>query len=176
MSLDRAQEDLLVISAQLGDERAFEALFKAHNAALIGFAFRLCGDQTMAADAVQEAWLNLSKTLRRLKDPRGFRAWAYKTVRWRVVDGARRRNLDTTSLEDLGDLSDSSCEPDATPDQVAGQMKILTPAERQLLALFYLDELKLVEIAGILEVPLGTVKSRLNRARAQLRQQNNGVT
>lgn len=174
MSLDRAQEDLLVISAQLGDERAFEGLFKAHNAALLGFAFRLCGDQTLAADAVQEAWLNLSRNLRQIKDPRGFRAWAYKTVRWRVVDGARRRKLDATSLEVLADISDGSGEPDATSDQIAGRMATLDPADRQLLALFYLDELKLVEIAGVLDVPLGTVKSRLNRARARLRQQNNG--
>lgn len=174
MSLDRAQEDLLVINAQLGDERAFEGLFKAHNAALLGFAFRLCGDQMLAADAVQEAWLNLSRNLRQLKDPRGFRIWAYKTVRWRVVDGARKRRLDTTSLEVLADISDGSGEPDATPDQIADKLATLAPADRQLLALFYLDELKLVEIAGILAVPLGTVKSRLNRARTQLRQQNNG--
>lgn len=74
----------------------------------------------------------------------------------------------------LADISDGSSEPDATSDQIAGKMATLDPADRQLLALFYLDELKLVEIAGVLEVPLGTVKSRLNRARARLRQQNNG--
>lgn len=176
MSLDRAQEDLLVISAQLGDESAFNALFKAHNEALIGFAYRVCGDATLAADAVQEAWLTLSKSLRRLDDPRGFRAWAYKTVRWRVVDGARKRNLQTVSLEGLDNVSAPFEEPNATPDQIAGQLASLSPADRQLLHFFYLNELKLSEIAGILEVPVGTVKSRLNRAKARLRQQNEGET
>lgn len=174
MSVKRAQEDLLVISAQMGDERAFEGLFKIHHPALLGFAYRLCGDQTLAADAVQDAWITLSKSLRKLKDPRGFRTWAYKTVRWRVVDRARRQKVQTTSLEALGDVSDQSGEPDATPDQIAGRIGTLDPADRQLLALFYLDELKLSEIAGVLDVPLGTVKSRLNRARARLRQQNEG--
>ena len=174
MQADHAKTDLLVIRAQQGEKRAFEALFHLYNRALKRFAYRLCSDQTLAADAVQEAWLTLSRALGRLDDPRGFRMWAYKTVRWRVVDGARKRKLAVTSLDEVTEIAVSSGEPDATSSQLAAHMAQLAVGDRQILALFYLDELKLTEIAGVLDVPMGTVKSRLNRAKARLRQQIEG--
>lgn len=174
--MDRAKEDLLVLSAQAGDVRAFETLFRFHNAPLQRFAYRLCGDHAMALDAVQEAWVSLSRTLKKLQDPRGFRVWAYKTVRWRVTDMARKRGAPVLSLDDLPDgfAAEARIEPDATSDQLDGFLAALPAAERQLLSLFYLEELKLSEIAGVLDMPLGTVKSRMNRARARLRQQIEG--
>ena len=174
MQAHHAKTDLLVIEAQQGDKRAFEALFNLYNKPLLRFAYRLCNDQMLAADAVQEAWLTLSKTLPRLDDPRGFRAWAYKTVRWRVTDGARSRKLKLVSLDDAADVAVPEDEPDATPGQLSAHLERLSGADRQLLALFYLDELKLTEVAGVLDVPVGTVKSRLNRAKARLRQQIEG--
>ena len=174
MQANHAKTDLLVLKAQRGEKRAFEALFHLYNRSLQRFAYRLCRDQTLAADAVQEAWLTLSKTLARLDDPRGFRMWAYKTVRWRVVDGARKRKHSAASLDDVAEIAVSSGEPDATSGQLAFHMAQLAAGDRQMLALFYLDELKLTEIAGVLDVPVGTVKSRLNRARARLRQQIEG--
>lgn len=174
MQTNRAKEDLLVISAQNGDHRAFEALYRMHNSALQRFAYRLSGDETLALDAVQDAWLTLSRSLRKLRDPRGFRVWAYKTVRWRVTDRARQRGAATKSLEDVAEVAVETREPDATSGQIASHLAALPTEERQVLALFYLDELKMAEIAGILEVPLGTIKSRLNRAKARLRQQMQG--
>lgn len=176
MHTNRAKEDLLVISAQSGDRRAFESLFRMHNKALLRFAYRLCGDQTLATDAVQDAWLTLSQSLRKLRDPRGFRVWAYKTVRWRVTDGARKQNRMTSSLDDVAEIATEVPEPAATSGQLTSHLAALPENERQALALFYLDELKMAEIAGILGVPLGTVKSRLNRAKARLRQQMQGDT
>lgn len=169
--MDRAKEDLLVLAAQTGDARAFEALFRIHNDALRRFAYRLSGDETLATDAVQEAWITLSKSLKGLRDPRGFRVWAYKTVRWRTVDMARKRGQPAASIDDVSELllTNGETEPDATSGQLARHMAALKAGDRQLLALFYLEELKLTEIAGILEVPVGTVKSRLNRARAHLK-------
>lgn len=172
--MNRPKEDLLVIAAQGGDARAFEALFRQHNAPLQRFAYRLCGDREMAMDAVQDAWITLSRSLRTLNDPRGFRIWAYKTVRWRVTDRARKVPGGVTSLEDAPEVAASPAEPEVTGGQLVGHLAALPAVERQILALFYLEELKMVEIAGILDVPLGTVKSRLNRARARLRQQMTG--
>jgi len=170
--LKKAKEDLLVIAAQSGDIRAFEGLFAAYNPALKRFAYRICNDEQLAVDAVQEAWITLSKTLRRLKDPRGFRIWAYKAVRWRVTDMARKLPPASQSLDTLPEVAvaASTVEPDATSDQLSMLMKSLPGEERQLLALFYLEEMKMIEIASVLDIPLGTVKSRLNRARIHLRE------
>ena len=170
--INKAKEDLLVMAAQSGDIRAFEGLFAAHNPALKRFAYRICGDEQLAVDAVQEAWITLSKTLRRLKDPRGFRIWAYKTVRWRVTDMARKLPPASQSIDAMpeGALASTTAEPEATSDQLSALMKSLPGEERQLLALFYLEEMKMIEIASVLDIPLGTVKSRLNRARTHLRE------
>ncbi len=170
--INKAKQDLLVMAAQNGDIRAFEGLFAAYNPALKRFAYRLCSDEQLAIEAVQEAWITLSKTLRRLKDPRGFRIWAFKTVRWRVTDMARKLPPTSQSLDTVPESAAvaTAVEPDATSDQLSALMKSLPIEDRQLLALFYLDEMKLIEIASVLDIPVGTVKSRLNRARTHLRE------
>lgn len=173
--LNKAKEDLLVIAAQRGDTRAFEALFRAYNPALKRFAYRLCGDEQLAIDAVQEAWITLSKTLRRLRDPRGFRIWAYKTVRWRVTDMARKLPPKNEPLDSVPESAAvPASEPAATSDQLSALLKALPDSERQILALFYLEEMKITEIAAVLDVPVGTVKSRLNAARNHLREKQPG--
>ncbi len=176
--LNNAKEDLLVIAAQGGDMRAFEALFVAYNPALKRFAYRLCGDEQLAIDAVQDAWITLSKTLRRLKDPRGFRIWAYKTVRWRVTDAARSLPPGSQPLDTLPEATTALATEEliATSDQLSTLMNELPDGERQILALFYLEEMKMTEIAAVLEIPTGTVKSRLNRARGRLREKMEPTT
>lgn len=173
---NRAHEDLLVMAAQNGDTRAFETLFRVYNPALKRFAYRLCSDEQLAIDAVQEAWITLSKTLRRLRDPRGFRIWAYKTVRWRTTDMARRLPPKSEPLDSLPEnaAATPSSEPIATSDQLAVLLKALPVGERQILALFYLEEMKITEIAAVLDIPVGTVKSRLNTARTHLREKQPG--
>lgn len=177
-SKNKAKEDLLVIAAQGGDTRSFDALFRVYNPALKRFAYRLSGDEQLAKDAVQETWITLSKTLRRLQDPRGFRIWAYKTVRWRVTDLARRLPPRSEPLDTVPENAAAMLTPEleATSDQLSALMKVLPDAERQILALFYLEEMKMTEIAAVIELPVGTVKSRLNRARSRLRKNMDPTT
>jgi len=177
--LQQAKADLLVIEAQAGNRTAFEALYRHYNKLLLRFAYRFCSDEQLAGDAVQEAWISLSKGLKSLKDPRGFRVWAYKTVRWRVVDQVRRRGVIGDALTET--LSEDSHAGEvggsahlATSDQLKSHLERLPAEERYALALFYFEEMKLSEIAAILDVPIGTVKSRLNRARGRLREQMSG--
>jgi RNA polymerase sigma-70 factor, ECF subfamily len=177
--LQQAKADLLVIEAQAGNQSAFAHLYRHYNAALLRFAYRFCADEQLAGDAVQEAWITLSKSLKTLKDPRGFRIWAYKTVRWRVVDQVRKGGAlahgRTEPLdEDIETGEMSATVHLATSSQLSGHLAKLPSDERQALALFYLEEMKLSEIAAILDVPIGTVKSRLNRARGRLREQMTG--
>lgn len=173
--MQQAKTDLWVLEAQAGNRKAFEQLYRTYHQPLLRFAYRLCSDEQLAHDAVQETWISLSKSLKSLKDPRGFRLWAYKTVRWRVVDQVRRRGAVAEELnEQTAEGSNPVDEQVATSDQLRAHIDRLPAQERQALALFYLDEMKLTEIAAILDVPVGTVKSRLNRARGRLRQQMSG--
>lgn len=172
--MDRAREDLLVLAAQGGDRSAFEQLFRAYSAPLGRFAYRLCGDEQLAFDAVQESWITLSRTLRSLNDPRGFRLWAYKTVRWRTMDQLRRRGRPAEPLENDLQHDEADQSELATSDQLSRHMAGLPKAEKVALTLFYLEEMTLAEIAAIENVPVGTVKSRLSRARDRLRARMTG--
>lgn len=173
--MQQAQLDLLVLEAQGGDEQAFGALYRHYNPGLQRFAYRFAGDEQLAKDAVQETWITLSKSLHTLKDPRGFQVWAFKTVRWRVVDQVRRRGAPTEELsEDMEGREVSAIVSLATSSQLRSHLDALPAEERSCLALFYLEELKLSEIAAVHGVPIGTVKSRLNRARKRLRSAMSG--
>ncbi|WP_417449833.1 RNA polymerase sigma factor [Kordiimonas sp.] len=174
MDETRAEEDLLVLAAKGGCRRAFADLFKRYNKPLVRFAYRLSGDAGLAHDAVQEAWLSLARTIRTLDDPRAFRIWIYRAVRWRLVDIVRKRGDVPVPLDDM-EFATGSGEPElATQSQLDSHMAALSAADRIVLTLFYLEDMKLSEMAAVLELPLGTVKSRLHRARAQLRQQMAG--
>lgn len=170
--MNQAEEDWIVLSAQAGNERAFALLFRRHHPALVRFAVRMSRDPQLAQEAVQEAWIRIARRIRRLEDPRAFRSWLYRAVRWQVLDLLKRPREPVETL--VEETVESSVEParespDGYPD-LAVLIAELPAIERQALHLFYLDEMKIGEIAVVLDIPPGTVKSRLNRARNRLRE------
>jgi RNA polymerase sigma factor (sigma-70 family) len=169
-----AEQDLLVFAAQDGNAAAFERLVRLHDLSLRRFACSVSGDADLAADAVQDAWLLVSRTLRRLEDPRAFRSWVFRAVRWKVLERLRQPHRRDVPLDeaDTGSMATTEvgrAEQLERDDALRTGMRQLAAIDRQALHLFYLQELSLIEIAGVLEVPVGTVKSRLSRARRQLK-------
>lgn len=163
--MNTSREELLVISAQAGNEAAFAELYQNFYQPLVKFAYKLCGHHDWAQDAVQDVWLDTAKKLRKLQDPKAFRSWMFRAVRWRCIDLARKSNK-TQSL----DGQEIATEEIKVED--SGLLKLidqLPEVERQAIYLFYLEEMSLVEISIVLEVPQGTLKSRLNRARKHLK-------
>lgn len=169
--MNQAEEDLLVMAAQSGNVRAFEYLFRHYHRPLLRFAGRHGADPELAQEAVQEAWIRIAGKLRRLNDPRAFRSWLYRQVRWRVLDGLKKPRLPVEALKaEAAAEQAAACEPAPESVNALGQaIKKLSEIDRVTLDLFYVQELKIQEIAIVLEIPEGTVKSRLNRARSQLR-------
>ncbi|MDU0355076.1 sigma-70 family RNA polymerase sigma factor [Paraglaciecola aquimarina] len=146
---------------------------------MLRFAFKLSNDKEMAKDACQDVWLKSAKTLYKLRDPRAFKSWMYRTVRWRTLDLLRRHKTQKTSLDNevsQDELENFSIHTDFAADINNGNsilnhgISALPPLERQVIHLFYLDDMSVVEVSLILEIPTGTVKSRLNRARQLLKQ------
>ncbi|UTW54489.1 RNA polymerase sigma factor [Kordiimonas sp. SCSIO 12610] len=167
----RTAEKILVLKAQTGDVKAFEVLYRAYLPSLVGFARRLSGDDHMAEDAVQDAWITISKTINRLKEPEKFRAWVFKTVRWRLIDLARRKGKGLVSLDDVQDgLVIPHDRASIEARDLRTLIKALPSAEQDAVYLFYLEGFSVKEISDVLNVPIGTVKSRLNRARTNLRE------
>lgn len=174
--MNQAEHDLLVIDAQDGSRRALDALVRHHHRNLLRFAYSLCGDVSMAQDAVQDAWIKVAGRLRSLDDPRAFRGWVYHAVRWRAFDLLKRshrhdRSLETADTEIERPVGDES--RDRRID-LGAAIADLPGADRETLQLFYVNGLTIPEIAVVLDIPPGTVKSRLNRARNQLKQHFEG--
>lgn len=167
----RAKEEKLVLAAMAGNERAFEALHRLYQPSLLRFSFRLCGDETLARDAVQDAWMLTLRSMKQVFPPHTFRARVFKAVRWRTFDQIRRRGKNAS--EELFEESIADDTPDAwaTGDQLRRLIKALPAGEGEALYLFYLEDLSVAEVAAIQGVPSGTVKSRLARARGRLKQQ-----
>lgn len=167
-SRKQAQTEYLVLASQAGDAEAFRRLVALWKEPLWRHAWRACGSEDGAWDILQEAWLAIADGVKRLRDPRRFRAWAYTIVSRRAADWQRQYPpAATVELDHLP--SAEAPEPAGAVELVRAGLRRLDPERRRLLALRYVDELELCEIAEILEVPEGTVKSRLHHAREQLR-------
>jgi RNA polymerase sigma-70 factor (ECF subfamily) len=170
--MQQAEEDLLILAAQDGSQKAFNLLYRRYHKSLLRYAWKVCDDREIARDAVQEAWLKFAGNIRKLEDPRAFRSWLYRQVRWCAIDLLRvvKRHSENAEIfeEELhADARDSGSEDKG---ELKLAIKRLPAIEKQMIHLFYLDELKVSEIAVVLDIPVGTVKSRLKRARDLLRQ------
>ena len=170
--MHQAEEDLLVIAAQDGNQKAFRLLYDRYHRQLLRFAYQISRDQEIAQDAVQECWIKSANTIRKLNDPRAFRSWLYQMVKWRTTDLLRAvsRQLKDGEAFDEAQHSNGDDNIDDEKEELNAAINRLPSLEKQMITLFYLDELSIAEIAQILEIPAGTVKSRLNRARDLLKQ------
>jgi RNA polymerase sigma-70 factor (ECF subfamily) len=177
-------EPTLITAARRGDVRAFNRLVLSYQSLAYNVAFRILGDPDAAADATQEAFLSAFKALR---DYRGgsFKAWLLRIVTNACYDHLRfKQRRPSTPLEELLD-EEADGEPSFFVDQAEGpenhalrrelgeviQQAILTlpPDQRTTLVLSDIQGLSYDEIAEVTQANLGTVKSRLSRARARLR-------
>ncbi len=160
-----------------GPATAFEAAALPHLAAAYGVARRILADHHDAQDAVQEAYLRAWRHFHAFRgdDPR---PWLLAIVRNAALTLRRRRgrDRDTAPIDVAEDLPGSGDTPEAALIRAVSQAQVreaiarLDPLFREVLVKRELEGLSYAEIAAALEVPAGTVMSRLARARAQLRQ------
>jgi RNA polymerase sigma factor (sigma-70 family) len=168
--MHQAQQDLLVLEAQNGNKKAFECLVAIFNPQLVKFASNLSGNHALAEDAVQDVWISISKKLSKLEDPRAFKSWIFRALRWRVLDLIKAKSYQFETIKE-SNLSVELDESEIERQQLRKMIDKLPDRDRSVIYLFYLAEMPLAEISLVLEIPVGTVKSRLNRARASLLQQ-----
>lgn len=168
----RVLDEYLVISAQGGDRQAFELLARRWHKKLFAHAYRLTGDPEAAKDAAQTGWGEIARGLRGLQDERAFSAWAYRIVSRacaRQVGGIVRQRQLKTALSSEPRLSNVEQEQQRDDDLLHAAIRELPREQRAAIALFYLEDLSVAEVAVALNVPVGTVKTRLMHARRKLR-------
>jgi RNA polymerase sigma-70 factor (ECF subfamily) len=162
------QNELLVYDCQEGNPESLKHLVQRWHPRFLSWAFRIIADRGASADVVQDAWLAIVRGLHRLDDPARFPAWAYRIVAHKCADWTRNQ-----AQRRRGPLPDESRGPTAPADHAAARIRLalrtIPDEHRAILALHYLDGLGIQDIARIMRVPAGTVKSRLFHARARLR-------
>ena len=184
---DRQQEDQLLIERwQRGDRSAFNALIRAHEAKAYQYAFRLTRDQEMAADVVAEAFVRVLNALPNFKSQSTFGTWLYRIITNCFLDLRKKErlrkaaSLDTMlqtedgevarQIQDPSEGPEEIVERDAREEQMENALSMLPEYQRAMIIMYHAEMLTYEEISAALDLPIGTVKSRLNRARLSLRE------
>ena len=162
--------------AQQGDSEAFRLLVEAYQTQVYRLALRMCGEAA-ADDVTQEAFLAAWRALPEFRGTCRFSTWLYRLTTNAAIDCLRREkrhrgtdDLDGVELPDGGDTPQETAERSETRNAVRAALCQLTDEHREVLLLRYMQELDYGEIARALHISEGTVKSRINRAKARLKE------
>lgn len=170
---DYALDAFLAAAARSGDRDGMRRLAERWHPLLTAHAWRLTGEAELAEEAVQEAWVEVLRGLPGLRDDHAFAAWAYRITTRRCVRLIRRRQgeraLTRAVAAEPREMSAEDHHDDGDGDRIKRAMADLPPDQRAAVWLFHLQGLSVAETAIALDVPAGTVKTRLMHARRKLR-------
>lgn len=177
---DQVFDELLLLQCQQGDQKAAGLLYKRWNPRVLKWSAELLRDDDLAQEIAQESWITIFKGLGSLKKLSLFRFWAYRIVYRRAMDYYRkqRRELELereVELEFSGPDSQEGREVDRV-ELMLKAIQVLPLRQQQILRLFYLEQCSVKIIAGLIDLPEGTVKSRLFNARQQLKELINDMS
>jgi RNA polymerase sigma-70 factor (ECF subfamily) len=168
---EQIYEQTVVVRSQLGDQSAFQELFELYAGRLQLFVRKMISSD-QSEDLLQDIWIAIFKGLPRLNEAAKFRPWAFRIARDRVFREFRKRRIQVEPIED-NQLRHPV--PEETPldpiilEELHQCLQTLSPPHREVLILYYLEELSYEEIARITSTSLGTVRSRIHYAKNTLR-------
>jgi len=157
-----------------GDEDAMAAFYREHGRVLLAQVLLVTGERVLAEEIVQDAMLAVWRGAGSFRGESSVRSWVIAIARRQTRDRLRGRRLRVVDDAFLADQPGSAPGPEVMAldrtelAEVMGAIRELAPAHREVLGLAFGSGLSLPEVAGVLEIPVGTVKSRLTAARAAL--------
>ncbi len=168
----------LIARCRRGDDLAWESLVRRLEGRVYAIALHYLRDREEARDVAQDIFVRLYEKLHTVREDKPFVAWMMRLARNCCIDRLRRLNVRTPAhsvpLEDAPDLRvalptpEEACLDSARDRLVYRALGTLSEANREILMLKDIQEMKLVEIAEMMSAPLGTIKSRWSRARVEL--------
>jgi RNA polymerase sigma-70 factor (ECF subfamily) len=164
--------ELLVLRCQQGDASAFELIVRMWERSLFYYLRRLASSEEDAWDLLQETWLKTFRSIGSLRDPRSLPSFLYTTARnaavSRLRNGKLGRELTCPLNAETLEVSDNDESAFDNADHVHHALDRLPLQHREILTLYFLEDLSHEEIARLLGIPLGTVKSRLHYAKSSI--------
>ena len=175
-----SEESELIRRARGGDQMAFGCLVHTYQTQVYNLAYRMLGNSKEAEDAAQETFLRVYLNLRKYDDSRAFRTWLLSITSHYCIDRIRRRRMTLLPLEDEIAGPDRTWEIASEPnphdavvqreldERLQTMLAALSPLDRAAITLCYWYDCSYEEIADVLDLTVGAVKSRLYRARRAL--------
>jgi RNA polymerase sigma-70 factor (ECF subfamily) len=175
------QENWWVLRAQSGDREALNELLKAVQEPLYRYIYNLVSQQHLAEDILQEVFIRIHRKLGWLREPELFRPWAFRVATNETFRRLKQERRWSDQVRDEDALKAIPAPPpreEFAPEVVERLPQLLdtlSPASRAVIVLYYLNEMSLEEVAAVLAIPMGTVKSRLAYGLESLRRQLRGT-
>ena len=167
---DQISDQILVLRCREGDVNAFDQLVGQWQERLWRHALRLTGHEDAAWDVTQESWMGISRGIGSLQDPAAFSGWAYQIVSNKCRDWIRREQRRRRGIQSYADqFIEPSNDGTESFASLREALERLSPPDQTIISLRYEEGFDTTEIAGILGIPEGTVRSRLHYTRKRLR-------
>ena len=161
--------ELLVIRCQQGEKKAFESIVQLWQKPLSAFAMRYLNQEIEAMDAVQETWISVIKGMNKLQNPSRFVSWLFGILTNKCIDRIRKKQVQQRLLKNPVIKSEPSEISDEN-ESLNQAVQMLPDEQRAIIILRFGQGLQIGQIAAMLNIAEGTVKSRLHRALARLRE------
>jgi RNA polymerase sigma-70 factor (ECF subfamily) len=176
--MDLLTDEEYAVRAQNGDRNAFGVLVERYEAKLLRYGRKFLSTSQDIEDIVQDTFVNAYRNIKSFDASQRFSPWMYRIAHNAFVDGLKKQSRSRFVFMDFDTLVSHSV-PDESVEKERDQkemrimidrdMERLSPKYREVLILYYLEELSYKEIADILRVPLGTVSARVKRAKTELK-------
>ncbi|MFD0860944.1 RNA polymerase sigma factor [Sungkyunkwania multivorans] len=171
---EKIVDSMLVLSYQSGNDKALALLVRRWHKKLCKQAYWYTKDSHASKDLAQDSWQAIIKNVHKLKDTHQFGSWAMTIVTRKAIDHLKSQkrsnnNFDVQNFSSVEKEMEPTTEGDNDLQKVKVMLKQLPDEKRVILTLFYIEEYSLREIGEILNISVGTVKTRLFRAREKLR-------
>ncbi len=165
----RIYTELLVIRCQQGEKRAFELIVELWQRPMLVFALRYLDQKMDAQDAVQETWFAVIRGVKKLQNPSMFVSWLFRILTNKCIDRIRKKESELHRVEQAK-IKVESPEISNERESLSQAIQRMSDEQRILIMLRFGQRLQIGQIAAMLNIPEGTVKSRLHRALARLRE------
>ncbi|MFQ6036052.1 MAG: RNA polymerase sigma factor [Sedimentisphaerales bacterium] len=173
-SRDQIYDELLVLKCQQGNPDAFDELVERWQKRLWHYAYQVTGSESSAWDIVQETWVGIVKGINKLEDVAVLPRWAFRIANNKCVDWLRKRHLQSRLNNQIADQAQSKPNRKQNSNEKIESLRVaiekLPPDGRALLTLRYHENFDISQIAEVLGIAEGTVKSRIHRTLNQLRE------
>ena len=161
--------EILVVRSQMGEEKAFELLVQLWQKPLLMFALRYLEQETDALDVVQETWISVIKGLKKLQNPSLFVSWLFRIMTNKCIDRLEKKKSQLRQVEQVN-VKPEPPKNISKDDSLIKALNLLSDEQKMIIMLRFGQALQVSQIAAMLNIPEGTVKSRLHRALARLRE------